>query len=156
MAAHPQEAAIVVTILADEDRLHRRLHVVVDTALACALEQDERPVVGIERHLLRLARIGAHALDLLELDGADLRRKPIEKRKRTLAELLRKSKPGLQLNEQFEEPGDVLFRHACAMGLEGIVSKRKGLTHRSGRSALDQVEESRRARFQPNGRRRVG
>jgi hypothetical protein len=60
MAAHLKEAAIVVTILADEDRLHRRLHVVVDTALACALEQDERPVVGIEHHLLRLARIGAH------------------------------------------------------------------------------------------------
>src|ERR1700738_1868366 len=51
MAAHLKEAAIVVTVLADEDRLHRRLHVVVDTALACALEQDERPVVGIEHHL---------------------------------------------------------------------------------------------------------
>jgi bifunctional non-homologous end joining protein LigD len=74
------------------------------------------------------------AFDLLELDGADLRRKPIEERKRRLAQLLRKSKPGIQLNEHFEEAGEVLFRHACAMGLEGIVSKRKGSTYRSGRS----------------------
>ena len=60
MAAHLQETAIVDPLLADEDRLHRRLHVVVDTALTCALEQGECPVVGIEHHLLRLARIGPY------------------------------------------------------------------------------------------------
>ena len=59
MAAHLHEAAIVATILADEDRLHRGLHVVVDAAAAGALEQSERPVVGVEHHLLRLAWIGA-------------------------------------------------------------------------------------------------
>ena len=58
VAAHLQEAAIVAAILADEDRLDRRLHVVVDAAAAGALEQGERPVVGVEHHLLRLARIG--------------------------------------------------------------------------------------------------
>jgi ATP-dependent DNA ligase len=30
--------------------------------------------------------------------------------------------------------GDVVFRHACKMGLEGIVSKRLGSRYRSGRS----------------------
>src|SRR6202035_1612011 len=39
MTAHLQEAAIVEATLADEDRLHRRLHVVVDAATASALEQ---------------------------------------------------------------------------------------------------------------------
>ncbi|MDR6305651.1 hypothetical protein GGQ85_003375 [Nitrobacter vulgaris] len=34
MAAHLHEAAVVSAILADEDRLHRRLHVVVDAATA--------------------------------------------------------------------------------------------------------------------------
>src|SRR5262245_63606924 len=29
---------------------------------------------------------------------------------------------------------ELLFRHACNLGLEGIVSKRKGLPYRSGRS----------------------
>ena len=60
MAAHLQETAIVDALLADEDRLHRRLHVVVDAALAGALEQGECPVVGVEHHLLRLAGIGPH------------------------------------------------------------------------------------------------
>src|SRR4029077_19781985 len=58
MATHLQEAAIVEAALADEDRLHRRLHVVVDAAPAGPLEQCERPVVGVKHHLLRLARIG--------------------------------------------------------------------------------------------------
>ena len=57
MAAHLQEPAIVETLLADEDGRYRRLHVVVDAALACALEQGECPVVSVEHHLLRLARI---------------------------------------------------------------------------------------------------
>jgi bifunctional non-homologous end joining protein LigD len=74
------------------------------------------------------------AFDLLELDGADLRRKPIEERKRRLAELLRAARPGLQLNAHLDEPGDVVFRHACKMGLEGIVSKRRGSHYQSGRS----------------------
>jgi hypothetical protein len=34
MAAHLQEAAIIEAVLADEDHLHRRLHVVVDVAPA--------------------------------------------------------------------------------------------------------------------------
>ena len=60
MRAHLQEAAIVLPVLADEDRLHRRLHVVVDAARAGALEQREGALVGVEHHLLRLARIGAN------------------------------------------------------------------------------------------------
>jgi bifunctional non-homologous end joining protein LigD len=74
------------------------------------------------------------AFDLLELDGADLRREPLETRKAALASLLRGSLPGLRLNEHLTHPGDVVFRHACKMGLEGIVSKRLGSRYRSGRS----------------------
>ena len=40
-----------------------------------------------------------YAFDLLELDGTDLRREPIETRKATLASILRESLPGLRLNE---------------------------------------------------------
>jgi hypothetical protein len=60
MRAHLQEAAIVLAILADEDRLHRRFHVVIDSARTGPLEEPERPLVGVEHHLLRLARISAH------------------------------------------------------------------------------------------------
>ena len=60
VAAHLHEAAIVETPFADEDRLHGGLHVVVDAAHAGALEQSECPVVGVEHHLLCLARIAPH------------------------------------------------------------------------------------------------
>jgi bifunctional non-homologous end joining protein LigD len=75
-----------------------------------------------------------YAFDLLELNGLDLRREPIEVRKEMLNGVLQESGPGLVLNEHFREDGDVIFRHACKMGLEGIVSKRLGSRYRSGRS----------------------
>jgi bifunctional non-homologous end joining protein LigD len=81
------------------------------------------------------ARAFLFAFDLLELNGMDLRAEPIEVRKATLASILRKSRHGVRLNEHLEHPeGDVVFRHACKMGLEGIVSKRLGSRYRSGRS----------------------
>jgi bifunctional non-homologous end joining protein LigD len=72
--------------------------------------------------------------DLIEIDGTDLRREPLERRKATLAQLVREPLPGLVLNATFEEPGDVVFKHACALGCGGIVSKRLGSRYRSGRS----------------------
>jgi bifunctional non-homologous end joining protein LigD len=76
-----------------------------------------------------------YAFDLLELDGTDLRREPLEVRKATLASIRRKSRPGLRLNEHLQHPeGPVVFAHACTMGLEGIVSKRLGSRYVSGRS----------------------
>ena len=74
------------------------------------------------------------AFDLIELNGKDLRRKPIEQRKRQLAKLVRGPHPGIVLNEVFEGDGDILFEHACKLGCEGIVSKRLGSPYRSGRS----------------------
>jgi bifunctional non-homologous end joining protein LigD len=40
----------------------------------------------------------------------------------------------LRLNEHLLHDGELVFRHACKMGLEGIVSKRLGSRYRSGRS----------------------
>jgi hypothetical protein len=51
--------------------------------------------------------------------GDDLRREPVERRKAALAKLMRRAKAGLVLNEHIDEPGDVVFRHACKLGLEG-------------------------------------
>jgi bifunctional non-homologous end joining protein LigD len=71
---------------------------------------------------------------LLELDGRDLRREPIERRKGLLAKLLKESHLSTVLNEHFEEDGAIVFREACRLGCEGIVSKRLGSFYRSGRS----------------------
>jgi bifunctional non-homologous end joining protein LigD len=40
----------------------------------------------------------------------------------------------VQFNKHLPHPGDVVFQHACKMGLEGIVSKRLGSHYVSGRS----------------------
>lgn len=56
------------------------------------------------------------AFDLLELDGRDLRREPIEKRKALLAKLLRSSHLSVVLNEHFEEDGVIVYREACKLG----------------------------------------
>jgi ATP-dependent DNA ligase len=72
--------------------------------------------------------------DLLELDGKDLRREPIEKRKDLLAQLLNGSHLSIVLNEHFEEDGALVFRAGCQVGCGGIVSKRLGSSYRSGRS----------------------
>jgi bifunctional non-homologous end joining protein LigD len=74
------------------------------------------------------------AFDLIELDGDDLRRSPIEQRKCKLAKLVRGPHPGIVLNEYYEGDGAIVFKHACKLGCEGIVSKRLGSTYRSGRS----------------------
>jgi bifunctional non-homologous end joining protein LigD len=43
---------------------------------------------------------------------------------------------GIRFNEHLEcNNGENVFRHACKLGLEGIVSKRKGSPYRSGRSS---------------------
>jgi ATP-dependent DNA ligase len=42
----------------------------------------------------------------------------------------------LVLNEHYEEDGAIVFREACRLGCEGVVSKRLGSIYRRGRSPL--------------------
>jgi ATP-dependent DNA ligase len=74
------------------------------------------------------------AFDLIELDGEDLRRDPLEVRKATLASMIVRAGTGIRLNEHIGGDGPIVFQHACKLGLEGIVSKRKDSSYRSGRS----------------------
>jgi len=75
-----------------------------------------------------------YAFDLIHLNGRDLRDEPIESRKALLSELIRGAGFGLQLSDHIGEDVLILFEHACKLGLEGIVSKRRGSRYRSGRS----------------------
>jgi bifunctional non-homologous end joining protein LigD len=83
------------------------------------------------------------AFDLIELDGDDLRREPLELRKATLASLLARAAAGARFNEHFEhEDGRLVFAHACKLGLEGIASKRKDSRYPLGALAgLGQEQE---------------
>jgi bifunctional non-homologous end joining protein LigD len=77
-----------------------------------------------------------YAFDLLELNGPDLRREPWELRRDRLVILLRKAADGIRVSEHLDGgDGATAFRHACKLGLEGIVAKRRGRPYRSGRSA---------------------
>jgi bifunctional non-homologous end joining protein LigD len=75
-----------------------------------------------------------YVFDLIELNGHDLRPKPLEARKATLEMMLAKAGPGIRFNEHIDGDGETVFRHACKLGLEGIVSKRKDSVYSSGRS----------------------
>ena len=80
-------------------------------------------------------RVFMWAIDLIELNGIDLRRDPLGKRKAKLAAILARAAPGLRFNEHLdEEDGPLVFHHACKLGLEGIVSKRRDSPYSSGRS----------------------
>ena len=74
------------------------------------------------------------AFDVLEVDGANLRRKPIEERKLHLAGVLREPHHGIGLNATYDSDGLIVYEHACALGCEGIVSKRLGSPYFSGRT----------------------
>jgi bifunctional non-homologous end joining protein LigD len=74
------------------------------------------------------------AFDLIELNGEDFRPRPLGKRKARLARLLARVTPGIELNEHTDANGAAVFRQACKMGLEGIVSKRAAAPYRSGPS----------------------
>ena len=45
-----------------------------------------------------------------------------------------RASPDIRFNEHTKGKGPIVFAHACKVGLEGIVSKRKDSTYRSGRS----------------------
>ncbi len=57
----------------------------------------------------------------------------IEQRKARLAKLLRAIPDGIADNQHFSGDGVIIFKHACELGCEGIVSKRLGSPYRSGR-----------------------
>ena len=93
-------------------------------------------------HALRAAMTGEqhrlvfYAFDLLMIDGHDLRRLPLVARKERLAVLIGAHDPNFPI--QYSEALDVdpaqFLEAACAMELEGIVSKKADSRYRSGRS----------------------
>ncbi len=89
-----------------------------------------------EIKLAAAARIDFVAFDLLELNGCDTRKLLLPERKTELQKLLGVRPAGalLRFSEHIESDGSEVLRHACALGLEGVVSKRIDRPYRSGRS----------------------
>src|SRR6266511_386525 len=113
-------------------RLRSRSCIIDGEAVGC----DANGVASFDmvRYRRHDESIFLYAFDLIELNGDDLRPDPLEGRKATLEMMLATAGSGIRFNEPMEGDGETLFRHACKMGLEGIVSKRKDSPYRSGRS----------------------
>lgn len=82
----------------------------------------------------RKDRFVFYAFDLLFVEGRDLRALPLVDRKTRLHKLLQKAKGPVHHSEHFAESGQLVLRHACRLGLEGIISKAKDSRYQSGRS----------------------
>jgi ATP-dependent DNA ligase len=61
------------------------------------------------------------AFDLLEVNGEDIGRQPLDDRKRRLARLLRLPHDRIAIDEAFGDDCAVTYNHACALGCEGII-----------------------------------
>jgi len=83
----------------------------------------------------RQDRFHYHVFDLLHCDGYDLTQAALVDRKAPLQKLLSRLPAGsaIRFSEHLEQDGPTMFEHACRLGLEGIVSKRKDLPYRPGR-----------------------
>jgi bifunctional non-homologous end joining protein LigD len=100
---------------------------------AVACDDDGMPCFDRLRYRRADGHVFLYAFDLTELDGDDLRRVPIERRKILLIRLLAKASVGCRLMTTSRNRVTWCFAMPL-LGLEGIVSKRLGSPYASGRS----------------------
>jgi bifunctional non-homologous end joining protein LigD len=74
-----------------------------------------------------------YVFDLLELDGEDLRERPLLDRKRTLRKALEFTGP-IRYTPHRVADGERYFEHACKQGWEGLIAKRADSPYRATRS----------------------
>jgi bifunctional non-homologous end joining protein LigD len=110
---------------------------IVDGEVVVPLENGGTDFGALEGELKRAGsdRIAFYAFDLLYLDGYDLRPCTLIERKEALRLLLEAVPYPFVYSEHLEDDGPAVFREACRLDLEGIVSKRASAPYTSGRSA---------------------
>jgi bifunctional non-homologous end joining protein LigD len=74
------------------------------------------------------------AFDLLHLNGHNLRGLPLIERKKMLERIVENAGEFLRFSEHVDTSGDVVFRKACELHAEGIISKRAASKYTSSRS----------------------
>ena len=75
------------------------------------------------------------AFDLLHLNGHNLRGLPLIDRKAILAQIVKDVDDAIRFSEHMESDGEVIFRKACELHAEGIVSKRAASSYHLGAAA---------------------
>ncbi|CAN5600185.1 DNA ligase D [soil metagenome] len=80
-------------------------------------------------------RITYYVFDLPHCDGHDLTGVALEQRRAMLAQLMQKNKAAnLRFSDVFDAPAGDVVHSACALGLEGVIGKRRGSTYVQRRS----------------------
>ena len=107
--------------------------ITLDGEAVCLTADGRSDFHALRSKACREARLVA--FDLLSVEGRDLRPLPLWARRKQLAALLEGLPDEALLFSSHVEgaEGEALFRHACAMNLEGIVLKRVASPYRSGR-----------------------
>jgi bifunctional non-homologous end joining protein LigD len=113
---------------------NRQKHFVIDGEVII-LDVDGRSDFDALHSGKHNEEVQLYAFDMLAGDGDDMRELPLSMRKANLARLLARRSEGIFV-APFEqgEIGPDLFRAACRMGLEGLVSKRRDRPYQPGRS----------------------
>jgi bifunctional non-homologous end joining protein LigD len=95
-------------------RLRSRSCIIDGEAVTC----DDNGLASFERIRYRQhdGDVFLYAFDLIELNGDDLRRDPLQVRKATLASIVAKARPGIRFNEHLEGDGPTVFAHAFKLG----------------------------------------
>ena len=111
-------------------------HVVLDGEVIVPSESGHSDFGALEADLGagRSDRFVYYVFDILHINGLSLMRCPLAERKLVLNELVCDQKGPIRYSEHLEGGGDSLFKRACKLELEGLVSKRKDAPYRSGRS----------------------
>ncbi|MDA0352294.1 MAG: ATP-dependent DNA ligase [Chloroflexi bacterium] len=73
-----------------------------------------------------------YVFDILHIDGVDLRRVPLEERRRILRRMLLPT-PFVQFVDHFEVDGLTAYDAAMSLGLEGLVAKRRDSPYDAGK-----------------------
>jgi hypothetical protein len=121
-------------LIVEAARKNRVKQFVIDGE-AVALRIDGVPDFNALHSRKHDEEVQLYAFNILSLDGEDLRDLPLTMRKANLARLLARRPEGMFVAPfQAGEIGPDLFRAACDVGLEGMVSKRSGRPYRAGRS----------------------
>jgi bifunctional non-homologous end joining protein LigD len=105
-------------------RLRSRSCILDGEAVCCG--DDGVPRFDRIRYRRYDASVFLYAFDLIE---------PLEGRKARLVNIVAGADRGIWFNDHISDDGPTVFKHACKLGLEGIVSKRKDSPYRSGRSS---------------------
>jgi bifunctional non-homologous end joining protein LigD len=98
-----------------------------------ALDEQGRPSFQLlQNNQTRPFAVYFYVFDLLNLNGEDLQRKPLERRRELLRDLLPEPADPLRLSPLLDAPPGQVLEAVRKLGLEGVVGKRGGSLYEAG------------------------